>query len=73
MNTTTYYRTLQDPATGRWLVVHDVPGTDMAAIDCTCLTHGAAAREASLMELVRRNAMAQEAVEWQALWRRRAA
>lgn len=68
-----YYRTLQDKGTGRWLVVHDVPGTDAAAVDCSCLTQGAATLEASFMERERRGRLAQEADERALLGQRRCA
>ena len=71
MNGTNYYRTMQDKTTGRWLVVHDVPGTDAAAVDCSCLTQGAATLEASFMNAARRAQLAQEAAERELLGMRR--
>ena len=68
-----YFRTMQDTSTGRWLVVHDVPGTDTAAVDCSCLTQGAATLEASFMERDRRARLAQEADERALLGFRRCA
>ena len=68
-----HYRTMQNPDDGRWLVVHDVPGTDAAAVDCSCLTQGAATLEASFMERERRSRLAQEADERALLGLRRCA
>jgi hypothetical protein len=73
VNTTPYYRTMQNPADGRWLVVHDVPGLPAAAIDASCLTQGSAALEASFMERERRARLAQEADERALLGMRRCA
>ena len=56
-----HYRTVQDRGTGRWLVVHDLPGADgVYAIDCDCLTQGAATLEASFLESARRAQLQQE-------------
>jgi len=70
--TTPYYRTLQDRSTGRWLVVHDVPGGAMA-IDCNCLTQSAATLEASFLNAARRAQAQQEADERALLGLRRCA
>lgn len=66
-----HYRTMQDTSDGRWLVVHNVPGLDAAAVDCSCLTQGAATLEASYMERARRARLAQEADERSNLGQRR--
>jgi hypothetical protein len=66
MNGAPHYRTMQDRSTGRWLVVHDVVGGTIA-VDCSCLTQGAATLEASFMERERRARLAQEADERQLL------
>ena len=58
-----HYRTMQDPTTGRWLVVHDVPGLSTPAVDCDCLTQGGAALEAAWMESARNAALRQQADE----------
>ena len=56
-----HYRTLQDRGTDRWLVVHDLPGAEgVYAIDCDCLTQGAAALEACYLEGARRAKLQQE-------------
>lgn len=68
-----HYRTMQDTTTGRWLVVHNVPGLDAAAIDCSCITQGAAALEASFLERERRARLAQEADDRALLGQRRQA
>lgn len=70
MNAAPYYRTLQDRSTGRWLVVHDVPG-GVQAVDCSCLTQGAATLEASFMESARRAQLRQDADERALLGQRR--
>ena len=49
--------------TGRWLVVHNVPGTTTAHIDADCVTVGAADREAAWLNAERernQRAMADE-------------
>ena len=68
-----YYRTMQNPADGRWLVVHDVPGLAAAAIDTSCLTQGAALLEASFLERERRARLALEADDSALLGQRRQA
>jgi len=50
---TPYHFTRQDPATGRWLVVHQLPGTTGVAIDEDCLTLQAAEREAAWLNAER--------------------
>ena len=47
------YHYVKQTATGRWLVVHDVPGTTTASIDADCLTVGAADREAAWLNAER--------------------
>jgi hypothetical protein len=68
-----HYRTMQEKSTGRWLVVHDVPGTDAVGVDCSCLTQGAATLEASFMERERHARLAQEADDRALLGQRRCA
>ena len=41
------YHYVKKSTAGRWVVVHNVPGTAVAAIDDDCLTEGAADREAA--------------------------
>jgi len=66
-----YYRTVQDSLSGRWMVVHDLPGLSAVAIDCDCLTQGAAELEAGYLNAARRARLAQEADERQLLGQRR--
>jgi len=73
MNGGRYYRTVQDRLTGRWMVVHDLPGLPSSAIDCDCLTQGAAELEASYLNAARRAKLAQEADERALLGQRRCA
>ena len=47
------YHYVKQNAAGRWLVVHDVPGTAAASIDADCLTMGAAEREAAWLNAER--------------------
>lgn len=53
MHSTTPYHYVKQTAAGRWLVVHDVPGTLVAAVDADCLTCGAAEREAAWLNAER--------------------
>ena len=47
------YHYVKQSTAGRWLVVHDVPGTTTASIDADCLTLGAADREAACLNAER--------------------
>lgn len=62
-----YYRVTQNQANGRWLVVHDLPGIPAQAVDCDCLTQGAALIEASFLERTRKAQLRAEAEERQHL------
>lgn len=44
---------VKQTATGRWLVVHDVPRTGTAHVDVDCLTRAAAEHEAAWMNFER--------------------
>ena len=59
----TAYHYVKQGNAGRWLVVHDVPGTTTASVDSDCLTLGAADREAAWLNAERernQRAMADE-------------
>jgi hypothetical protein len=47
------YHYVKPGAAGRWLVVHDVPGTTTASIDADCLTLSAAERECAWLNAER--------------------
>lgn len=47
------YHYVKQTTAGRWLVVHDVPGTAAAHVDEDCLTMGAAEREAAWLNAER--------------------
>ena len=47
------YHYVKQTAAGRWLVVHDVPGTTSASVDADCLTLGAAERECAWLNAER--------------------
>jgi hypothetical protein len=47
------YHYVKPGAAGRWLVVHDVPGTTTASVDADCLTMCAADREAAWLNAER--------------------
>jgi hypothetical protein len=49
----TAYHYVKQATDGRWLVVHDVPGTTTASIDADCLTRGAAERECAWLNAER--------------------